>query len=147
MKLSKAVRLWLAGAAACLALLVSVYALWKPATTAGDLVFLPHAWVVWLDDRGDFRTFVMAGLVAAVPAGWLGTRELDRVRVTGLLVILLALLGMEVGQRWIPTRGFGTADLLYTLAGVAFVEAAIRLVRWTVGAWTERRARCDSLRR
>jgi hypothetical protein len=134
MKLSKAVRFGLAGAATLLALLVSVYALWKPATTAGDLAFLPPAWVVWLDDRGDFRTFVMAGLVAGGPAGWLGTRELDRARLALLLVILVVLLGLEFGQRWIPTRGFGTADLMYTLAGVVSVEAAIRGVRWAVRA-------------
>ncbi|MCC9656081.1 hypothetical protein [Rhodopirellula halodulae] len=128
--LNQKLRLSMAAATAVLGLLVSLYAIWKPSTTAGDLFFLPQAWVEWLDSHGDFRTFVMSALVAVVPSVWLGTYQLDLVRGRWLLCVGLLLSAMEVGQIWIPSRGFGIPDLMFTLAGVAAVELAIRTVRW-----------------
>ncbi|WP_404308825.1 hypothetical protein [Neorhodopirellula lusitana] len=131
---SRRVRLTLAGTLTLLAMSIAVYTLWKPDTTAGDLVFLPESWVPWLDAHGDLRTMLMAMAIAALPACLLGSHDLNRLRRWILMTILLVLLGLEWGQRWIPSRGFGWPDVLYTVAGVVVIEALVIATQWST-AW------------
>ncbi|MEO9751276.1 MULTISPECIES: hypothetical protein [Pseudomonadati] len=101
---------------------VAVYALWKPNTTSADLLFLPQPVVTWLDDHGDLRTMLMTIAVCSIPGMAMFRARFDSRRRAVLLALMTVLLGLEWGQRWIPTRGFSIADLLYTVLGAGCAE-------------------------
>lgn len=107
--------------------LLAGFALLKKTTTAGDLNYVPSFLVGWLDRNYDFRTFLMTILVALVPCMLLANGCEVVQRRFLLFIITSLLLAMEFAQIWIPTRGFGLPDLLYTIAGAGLVEICASL--------------------
>jgi len=108
---------------ASLTLSIATYALLKPNTTAKDLAFVPTFVASWLDVYYDLRTLFMAIAVSIVPSLLLRNTCFALQRRILLSITVGVLVGGEVAQIWIPTRGFGIPDILYSLAGVATAEA------------------------
>ncbi|WP_413432825.1 hypothetical protein [Crateriforma spongiae] len=116
------------------AFLLAFYSLLKPSTTAADLPLVDGALARWLDENYDFRTAVMAGLIVLGPAlFWAGTAFRVR-RFSFLAATAVVLVSLEFAQRWIPSRGFGWADVVYTLVGIIVVETVVQTTR-SVGKW------------
>ncbi|WP_044302330.1 hypothetical protein [Rhodopirellula sallentina] len=111
---------------------VAAYAVWKPTTTSADLPFLSSAMVVWLDHHGDFRTMLMSMAVCSIPAMAMFRPSLDTQRRCVLFIMMSVMLVLEYGQRWIPTRGFSIADLIYTVLGTGCIELGVLLVQVTI---------------
>lgn len=128
----------LTGVGSVIAVGVAAYAVWKPTTTSADLPFLSSAMVVWLDHHGDFRTMLMSMAVCSIPAMAMSRPGLDTQRRCVLFVLMSVMLVLEYGQRWIPTRGFSVADLIYTVLGVGCIELAVSLVQLVVMLKRER---------
>ncbi|WP_231604936.1 hypothetical protein [Crateriforma conspicua] len=111
------------------AFLLACYSLLKPSTTAADLPLIDGALARWLDENYDFRTAVMAGLIVSGPAlAWAGPVFRGR-RLAFLVATAVILVSLEFAQRWIPSRGFGWADVVYTLAGIIVVETVVQTTR------------------
>ncbi len=101
---------------------VATYATLKPSTSASDLSFIPNFIIAWLDANFNFRTCIMAMGVCAVPALLLSPRRFDLFRRRMLIMAWIVMTGLEFAQLWIPTRGFGWADVTYPFVGVAVCE-------------------------
>ncbi len=110
--------LWtlLSGAAAA-------YALLKASPTSQDFMFLPDQWAEWLEQNYDVRTLLMSLAVLLPGAVLLGKRAFRTQRWIYVTLVTGVLLALELTQLWLPTRGFGLPDLLYTFVGGILAEA------------------------
>ena len=97
---------------------IAAYALLKPGTSAGDLVFLPDGCANWLDAYYNFRTFLMTVSIGSIPSFPFLSRRNDLKRRSALGALPAFLAALEIFPFLIPSRGFGWQDLTYTIAGV-----------------------------
>lgn len=111
-------------------LAVAGYVLLKSSPSADDLFFLPTALASWLNVNYDLRTLLMALGVALPPALLLSPNPWRWQRRGMMSVVLALLIGGEVAQLTIATRGFGWPDIGYTVLGIVICEATASMVGW-----------------